>query len=183
MRDRQKLPNTNWFDEVFEKNAPIRNGILSLANGGDKYSYYISGSEFKQNGMVGGKEGKSDYERRNLKFNFEFDPVSNININVGANLARQERNYLFENAAGTGVALMNYIEGLPPIYPAFDSANANIPFNMGDLSKPITVNGVSVPAVGAITNPFSFTPGNQQQNRLSKPDLSRSDYLETYTKP
>ena len=152
--DKNKLPNTNWFNEVFEKNAPIYNGILSLANGGDKYSYYISGSDFKQTGMVGGKEGKSDYERRNLKFNFEFDPFSNLNISVGANLARQERNYLFENVAGTGVALMNYIEGLPSIYPAFDSSNSKIPFNMGDLSKPITVNGVIVPAVGAITNPF-----------------------------
>ncbi len=152
--DRQKLPNTNWFNEVFEKNAPIYNGILSLANGGDKYSYYISGSDFKQNGMVGGKEGKSDYERRNLKFNFEFDPFSNLNISVGANLVRQERNYLFENTAGTGTALMNYIEGLPSIYPAFDSAHSTIPFNMGDLSRPITVNGVTLPAVGAITNPF-----------------------------
>lgn len=152
--DKQKLPNTNWINKVFEKNAPIYNGILSLANGGDKYSYYISGSEFKQNGMVGGKEGKSDYERRNLKLNFEFDPFSNLNISVGANLVRQERNYLFENTAGTGVALMNYVEGLPAIYPAFDSSNSKIPFNMGDLSKPITVNGVTVPAVGAITNPF-----------------------------
>ena len=152
--DKQKLPSTNWFNEVFEKNAPIYNGILSLANGGDKYSYYISGSDFKQTGMVGGKEGKSDYERKNLKFNFEFDPFSNLNISVGANLARQERNYLFENGAGTGVALMNYIEGLPSIYPAFDSSNSKIPFNMGDLSKPITVNGVTVPALGAITNPF-----------------------------
>ena len=152
--DRQKLPNTNWFNEVFEKNAPIHNAILSLANGGDKYSYYVSGSDFKQTGMVGGKQGKSDYERRNLKFNFEFDPIPSVNINVGANLAQQERNYLFENTAGTGVALMNYIEGLPSIYPAFDSSNSTIPFNMGDLSKPITVNGVNVPAVGAITNPF-----------------------------
>lgn len=152
--DRNKLPNTDWYDAVFEKNAPVYNMNLGVSGGGANYAYYISGGDFNQKGMVGGKEGKSSFDRKNLKATFDIDVVKNLNIKLGGDIVHQERNYLFENQAGTGVALMNYLSALPAIYPAFDSAKTNIPFNMGDLSKPLTVNGVSVPAVGAVTNPF-----------------------------
>ena len=148
-----KLPNTNWYKSVFEKNAPMQNGSFSLANGADNYSYYISGGLFDQDGLVGGKAGKSNYKRKNVKFKFDADILSNLSIKAGADVVRSTRNFLFENQAGTGVALMNYLSALPAIYPAFDSVNGAIPFNMGDLNNPVSVNGVILPAVGAVTNP------------------------------
>jgi len=151
---KQELPNTNWYHEVFEKNVPMSNGTLSIANGGKNYSYYLSGSDFDQEGLVGGREGKSSYNRKNLKFNFETDIFKNLTLNIGADVVGSIDNYLDENQAGTGVALMNYIPALPPVYPAYDPNNPGVPFNMGDISKPIMVNGVTLPAVGAVTNPF-----------------------------
>lgn len=151
---RQALPNTNWYHEVFNNNVPMNNMSLSLANGGEHYAYYISGNIFDQKGIAGGNTDKSAYNRKNLTFNFNTDVFKNFKLSVGGNIVNETRNYLFENSAGTGVALMNYVNALPPIYPVFDSANKTIPFNMGDLSKPIVVNGVTVPAVGAVTNPF-----------------------------
>ena len=159
----QQLPNTNWYDEVFEKNVPMYNGNLSVANGGKNYSYYISGSDFNQEGLVGGKEGKSSYNRKNLKFNFETDIFKNLTLNVGAVVVGETDNYLDENQAGTGVAILNYIPALPPVYPAYDPNHPGVPFNMGDISKPITVNGVTLPAVGAVTNPFFALMLNNNQ--------------------
>lgn len=151
--DKAKLPNTNWYKSTFEKNAPIQNLDLSLSNGGQSYSYYVSGGIFNQDGLVGGKEGKSNYKRQNLLFKFDADIFKNLSIQVSGALTKNTRNYLFENQAAPGIALMNYLGALPAIYPVFDSANAGIPFNMGDLNKPISVNGVLLPAVGAVTNP------------------------------
>jgi TonB-linked SusC/RagA family outer membrane protein len=152
--DRLKLPNTNWFNEVFEKNRPMTNAALSIANGGENYSYYLSGSDFNQQGLVGGKEGKSTYERKNLKFHFETDALKNVVIKVGADLMGSTSNFLDENQAGTGVAILNYIPSVPAVYPAYDPNNPGILFNPGDISKPIIVNGVTLPAVGAVTNPL-----------------------------
>ncbi len=150
---KQQLPNTNWYNEIFEKNVPMSNGSLSVANGGKNYSYYISGSDFDQKGLVGGKEGKSSYNRKNLKFNFETDIFKNLTLTVGADVVGSTDNYLDENQAGTGIAILNYIPALPAVYPAYDPNHPGVPFNMGDISKPITVNGVTLPAVGAVTNP------------------------------
>ncbi len=163
--NRDKLPNTNWYKTVFEKNRPMNNLSFSLSDGGDKYSYYISGGLFDQNGLVGGKSEKSDYNRQNAKFKFNADISRNLSFKVGVDVVRSRRDFINENQAGTGVALMNYVTGLPSIYPAFDPTDNTIPFNMGDLTRPLVVNGVTVPAVGAITNPFlSLYISNNRDN-------------------
>ncbi len=152
--DKAKLPNTDWYKSVFEKNAPMQNASFSIANGGNGYSYYLSGGIFNQDGLVGGNSGKSNYNRKNVKFKFDADVLPNVNLKAGADIVRSERNFLYENQAGTGVALMNYLSALPPIYPAFDPTDPSIPFNPGDINNPLVVNGVTLPAVGAVTNPF-----------------------------
>ncbi len=148
-----KLPNTDWYKSIFDKNAPIQNLDFSLANGGQSYSYYVSGGLFSQDGLVGGKQGKSNFKRQNLLFKFDADIYKNLSIQVSGGITKNTRNYLYENQAAPGIALMNYLGALPAVYPVFDSANSGIPFNMGDLSKPVSVNGVILPAVGAVTNP------------------------------
>ena len=151
--DRAKLPNTDWYKSVFDKDVPLHNLNFSLANGGDGYSYYLSGGLFDQDGLVGGKSGKSQYTRKNAKFKFDADVLSNLNIKVGLDIVRAQRDFLYENQAGTGVALMNYLSSLPSIYPEFDPTDPSVPFNPGDLNNPVIVNGVTLPAVGAVTNP------------------------------
>lgn len=151
--DRAALPNTDWYDEVFDSNVPVHDYNVSLSDGGERYSYYVSGGLFDQKGMVGGDAGKSQFSRYNAKAAFEVDILDNLNLSVGADLVKVERDYLYENQAGTGVAIMNYINAIPAIYPAFDPDNPDIPFHVGDQSAPIEVNGVTVPAVGAVLNP------------------------------
>ncbi|UII23853.1 SusC/RagA family TonB-linked outer membrane protein [Fulvivirga ligni] len=151
--DITKLPNTDWYDEVFDKNSPMQNYSASISGGGEAFSYYLSGGIFDQVGMVGGEEDKSKFNRKNAKLKFDVDVLDNLNVNVGADIVHTNRDYLFENQAGTGVAIMNYINAIPAIYPAFDPENPSVPFHMGDLNNPIVVNGVTLPAVGAVLNP------------------------------
>ncbi|MEO0899723.1 MAG: SusC/RagA family TonB-linked outer membrane protein [Bacteroidota bacterium] len=151
--ERAQLANTDWYDEVFDSNVPMHNYNISVADGGERYSYYISGGLFDQRGLVGGESGKSRYQRNNLKMNFEVDVLKNVNVFVGADIVDVNRDFLFENQAGTFNAVMNYLPALPSIYPVFD-AEGN-PYDMGQFGTGM-VNGVTLPfsGVGAVTNPM-----------------------------
>ncbi|MCI4670366.1 MAG: SusC/RagA family TonB-linked outer membrane protein, partial [Bacteroidia bacterium] len=127
--DRAKLANTDWYDEVFDDNVPVHNYNISLADGGDRYSYYLSGGLFDQRGLVGGESGKSRYQRNNVKMNFEVDVLKNLNLSVGVDLVDVNRNFLLENQAGTFSAVMNFLPALPAIYPVFDEEGN--PYDMG----------------------------------------------------
>ncbi len=59
------VPNTDWQDEIFRKNAPIQSYTLSASGGSEKSSYFISGNYLGQDGMV----PKTDYERLSLRYN------------------------------------------------------------------------------------------------------------------
>ena len=160
--DRNQLEDTDWYDEVFDDNVPIQSYNLSIANGKDNYNYYLSGGVFDQDGLVGGESGKSNYNRQNLKLHFDTDILDNLNVQVGGNIVRVERDFLNENSAATGTALLNYLPALPAIYPAFD-ADGNI-YDMGQFGTG-AVNGVTLPfsGVGAVTNPFlALTHGNNE---------------------
>jgi TonB-dependent starch-binding outer membrane protein SusC len=147
-----KLPNTDWYDEVF-KTTPMTSLSSSVSGGGENYSYSLSGGIFDQKGMVGGNEGKSGYQRKNMKLNFETDITSNFNLDMGVNLVSVERDYLFENQSGTGVSIMNFVNSIPSIYPTHDPNDASVPFGMGNQNG-VVVNGVPLPSVGAVANPF-----------------------------
>lgn len=58
------VPNTDWQDLIF-KSAPIFDFQLSASGSSKSVQYYISGSYFKQGGII----EKSNYERITLKIN------------------------------------------------------------------------------------------------------------------
>lgn len=146
-----QLPDTDWYDAVF-KDAVMQNYHASLQDGGDDYSYAISAGWFSQDGMLGGDLDKSNFERSSVRLNYEKDLFPGFNIEVNGSFARTNRNSLTENSAGTGFAVMNYVNSIPAIYPTH-AENGEI-FNPGRQVPPPSYNGVNLPIVGAVTNPF-----------------------------
>ncbi|MDN5217111.1 TonB-dependent receptor [Fulvivirgaceae bacterium BMA12] len=149
--DAAQLPNTDWYDVVFDQ-ASMSNLHASVQDGGEDYSYALSAGLFNQDGMVGGDLDKSNFERKTVKLNFEKDVLKGLNIQVDGLYGRTDRNSLTENGAGTGFAIMNYINNIPAIYPAY-AENGEI-FNPGRQNPPPVFNGVNLPIVGAVTNPL-----------------------------
>lgn len=162
--DRAQLPNTDWYDAVFEERVPVHNYAMSIADGGDRYAYYLSGGLFDQSGLVGGESGKSRYQRNNVKFSFEADVLDNLTVRAGADIVDVQRNFLLENQAGTFNAVMNYLPAIPAIYPVFDP-EGNI-YDMGQFGTGM-VNGVTLPfsGVGAVTNPLLALTHTQNRTR------------------
>ena len=72
--------NTNWFDEVLEKNAPMYQVDLSVAGGSQKTSYFFSGNYLDQTGTMPG----SKLSRYNFRANV--DTKVNKWLKMGVNL-------------------------------------------------------------------------------------------------
>ncbi|MEM7105787.1 MAG: TonB-dependent receptor [Bacteroidota bacterium] len=149
--ERAALPDTDWYDVIFESNAPINNTHISITDGG-KVRYSIGAGLFNQQGLVGGDAGKSDYQRINARGTLSADLLSNLEFTVSADYTQVTRNFLSENNGGTGTALMNYITAIPAIYPTH-AENGEV-FNMGRQAPNPSYNGVPLNVLGAVTNPL-----------------------------
>jgi TonB-linked SusC/RagA family outer membrane protein len=66
-------PNTDWQDEVFNRNALVTNHQLGISGGTEKLSYYISLGYFDQDGIVGGNYDVSNYNRWNIRSNTTYE--------------------------------------------------------------------------------------------------------------
>lgn len=60
---------TDWQDLVFNDNAPVQNHEVSISGASDKINYYLSLGYYKQEGIVGGNYGQSNYERLSMRSN------------------------------------------------------------------------------------------------------------------
>ena len=63
-----RVPNTDWQDLVFRKNAPIQNHQFSASGGTDVSTFYFGLGYFKQEGLI----PKSSFERISLRVNNNF---------------------------------------------------------------------------------------------------------------
>ena len=150
--ERNALPDTDWYDAIFDENAPTSNIHLSFADGGEKFDYSVAGGIFNQDGLVAGEVGKSDYQRKNVRGTINADLAKNLQLSVSADYTNVTRNFLIENSGGTGTALMNYITAIPAIYPTH-AENGEL-FNMGRQNPNPEFNGVPLNVLGAVTNPL-----------------------------
>ena len=59
----------DWQDAVFNDNAPVMNHQVAVSGASEKVSYYLSLGYYKQDGIVGGNYGRSNYNRFTLRAN------------------------------------------------------------------------------------------------------------------
>lgn len=88
----QAATGTSWMKEVFS-NAPLRNHSLSFRGGTNSSSFFLSGSYFLQDGIVGGSQ--SQFERYTFRINSSHDLKSWLT--VGENIA-------YSNYEKTGIS-------------------------------------------------------------------------------
>lgn len=59
----------DWQSAVFYDNAPVQNHQVSISGASEKVNYYLSFGYYKQDGIVGGNFGRSNYDRLTLRSN------------------------------------------------------------------------------------------------------------------
>ncbi len=83
---------TNWVKEVFNSNAPVLDHQLSISGGNSKMNFFLSGSYFYQEGIIGGNYNHSNYDRVTLRANNNYTVFDS-----------KERDYLTTLRLGTNV--------------------------------------------------------------------------------
>ncbi len=122
---------TDWQDETFYYNAPITQHQLSASGGTDKATYFISAGYFKQDGIVGGNYGKSNYDRLSLRSNNTYVPFETKDRNF-LNKLTLTANVAYSNINSTGIttnsefgSVLGSAVGFNPSIPVFaDEATA-----------------------------------------------------------
>lgn len=82
--------NTKWLDYYQRKNVPIYTADFSVAGGGGKTTYYVSGSMYHQDGTA----PSSSFDRFTVTSNVESQALSwlKIGANIQLNKDKQEQN-------------------------------------------------------------------------------------------
>lgn len=113
------LPNTNWWTEIFRP-ALIMNHQLSISGGNEKTNYLVSGTYFKQDGII----LNSNFDRFSVKtsINTKLSKVFEYGINV--NLSTLNSNLVGSSGdgyGGNGGSVVRYAFFRTPIYPVKNS--------------------------------------------------------------
>jgi len=110
------VDNTDWQGLIFHT-APIYDIQLSASGSSKKFQYFISGSYFKQGGII----DKSSYQRITLKFNNTYSLSKYIQLGTNINLAP------FSQQIAPDVTYQAY-RALPTILPYYsDGTFASVP--------------------------------------------------------
>jgi TonB-linked SusC/RagA family outer membrane protein len=96
--------NTDWQDEVFNRNAPVVNHQLGISGGTDKLSYYLSLGYFDQEGIVGGNYDVSNYSRWNIRSNATYEVFNAEKQRGFLNKAKVGVNATYGRANSIGVS-------------------------------------------------------------------------------
>lgn len=81
---------TNWQDAIFYKNAPKVEHQVSISGGNEKSTHFLSFGYLNQDGIVA--EGKSNYNRYNIRYNNSYNLLKNDdasflrNVKLGVNM-------------------------------------------------------------------------------------------------
>lgn len=93
---------TDWQDETFNYDAPVKNHQVSISGGSEKISYFLSFGYFNQEGIVGGNYGKSNYERWSLRLNNTYEVFEATDRNF-LNKVRVGVNAGYSRAISSGI--------------------------------------------------------------------------------
>ncbi|TAF67321.1 MAG: TonB-dependent receptor [Cytophagales bacterium] len=76
-------PNTNWQSEIF-RTAPIHNWDLSVQGGNERTQFAVSGTYFKQQGIILG----SEFNRFNGRINLDHSINKNFKVGLSTSFSR-----------------------------------------------------------------------------------------------
>ncbi|MFD2920705.1 SusC/RagA family TonB-linked outer membrane protein [Terrimonas rubra] len=119
-----KYANTNWFDVLFKNNV-LQEHSLSLSGGGDKATYYLSGSFAGDNGAAVGYNNKRYTTDMRTIFNVSSKFL--VDVDITANFRNQMTPGAF-NSTVTNGAITRPFETNPSIY-ATTTSRAMSPYN------------------------------------------------------
>jgi TonB-linked SusC/RagA family outer membrane protein len=103
------LVNTDWQDVMF-RTAPVRNLNASVQGGSERVQYFVSGSQFNQDGVVLG----SGYDRQAARVNVDVAASQRLRLRTSLSLGRESHQRVENDNTIDGV-VTNAIAGTPNV--------------------------------------------------------------------
>lgn len=94
---------TNWVDAVFDKNAPVMKHDLSVSGGTDIMDYAISVGYLTRKGTIGGRFGRSFYDRITYHQNVGFKVFDSSASRTWLNSLNVRTNLSYANISNAGI--------------------------------------------------------------------------------
>ncbi|MDR0541758.1 MAG: TonB-dependent receptor [Dysgonamonadaceae bacterium] len=122
--------NTNWQEELLNRNAPVVNHRLSLNGGSDRNLYFLSFGYLDQQGLVASED--SYYKRYNARFNNTYKLTEDysrllfpkVTIETRVNYSHTESNSIGNNSDVSGI--LTSMALTPPNEPVYQTDEATI---------------------------------------------------------
>jgi TonB-linked SusC/RagA family outer membrane protein len=151
---------TDWQDEVFNYNAPIKSNELNISGGSDKTTYYSSIGYLQQEGIVA--EGKSNYSRLSARLNTQSQV--NDKVKFGMKIAytyTESQGVSANDAFGSPLGRALNIDPITPLYEDDAAVLAEAPYSEQGVQRPNLVQdengiyGISPYVTSEILNPVA----------------------------
>jgi len=136
------LVNTDWQSIMF-RTAPVSNLNASVQGGSDRVQYFVSGSQFKQEGVVFG----SGYDRQAARVNVDVNASARLRFKTSLSLSRESHQRVENDDTIDGV-VTNAIAGTP-----------NVPVRNSDGTFTSPADGL------AYSNPLAIATYDQAESR------------------
>ncbi len=129
------IPDVNWQDYLFTKNAPIQSHSLSIEGGSGKSIYSASVNYFAQDGIIGTHD-QSSYERTSIRINSETSIYKDI-FTFGENVTLA---HTISHGIGVGNIYGNNVRGFLSTSPTFLPYDDDYPDGFGRSIYPSETN-------------------------------------------
>ena len=116
---------TDWVREVMNPNAPVVDHQLSVSGGNAKMNYFLSGSYFYQEGIIGGNFNHSNYSRVTVRANNNYTVFDHQDrsvfkrLRLGTNVTYSHDNSKSINANSEYGSVLGCALSLSPILPVY----------------------------------------------------------------
>jgi len=158
--------DTDWQEEMFIKNAPMKNHSISLNGGGEKSTFASSVSYFNQEGIIGGS--KSQFERYTARINTTntVNEYLSFGSNIGyTHLVKRgiEANQSFSGAYGSALNL----DPLTPLFETDENILSQYPYSIEPVIKNDEgqVYGISNYIGAEVVNPLALLENENDEIR------------------
>lgn len=150
---------TDWQDEVFNRNAFMHNYNVSIDGGNDKGHYAFSASYYSQDGTIIG----SNYERLTLRFNSDFQVRKWLKIGEHLSFMSSQGRNAMNNSSSPGASVISAALAMAPWDPTH-YPEGSVNSKGEDLSGQIAASSNFV----NVTNPFSMVEHSHPKNNRER---------------
>lgn len=164
---------TNWFEEAYNKNAPIQNHAINISGGSEQSVFSLGFSYSSQEGVVG-KPVEPNYERYTARLNSDHVIYENNGLDVVK--VGQTFNYSYSDRSGVAIGGMywNDVRNLLTGNPLVPLYNDEGEFYAYDDLRESGLDGVST----RLYNPIAQMVLNRGMNETLNYNINSNAYLQ-----